>query len=116
MEIIIPALHHPLVHAAAGVSIRIASPTRDLAQQIVDEAVIRITYFPKFQIHIVYAGTGTAKDVSGFPVAIPQFLVALQARLVDHFGIEEYGFQQGVSSLDVLILDKDDWCLDMVSA
>lgn len=113
LAFLIPALHRALVHATAGVSILIVSPTRELAQQIADEAGMLSTYLPNFRLQIVYGGTSTTKDVSAFRAAMPQLLVATPGRLVDHLRNSKSGFRQGISSLDVLILDEADRLLDM---
>lgn len=99
----------------------VISPTRELAQQIAEEAsaLTRFVQDPPFNLVTVYGGKNMNKDVrelglskSGNTSISVDILVATPGRLIDHLE-NTGGFEAAVKFVSVLILDEADQLLDM---
>jgi len=86
------------------------SPTRELAQQIGEEAAA-LARFHGFRIQTVVGGTNVKQDIRKLRDRAPTILVATPGRLNDLF--ENGGLDQMVKQLRVLIFDEADQLLDM---
>lgn len=95
----------------SGVSILILSPTRELAQQIADEAN-QLKTFTNMQVQCVVGGVKIDKDLRKLNKSIPDVLIATPGRLHDH--LQNHGLAQLMGgSLSSLIFDEADRLLDM---
>lgn len=88
------------------------SPTRELAQQIAEEA-IALTKFHQngLKIQCVVGGTNVKSDIRKLQSRAPFILVATPGRLNDLF--QNGGLDKMVKQLRVLIFDEADQLLDM---
>lgn len=112
---LVPALEKTIVTPnASGVSVLVISPTRELAQQIADEATMLMTYIKGSTIQVVVGGTPINRDLSQMRSSgPPTLLVATPGRLIDHLTTSTSGFAETVKQLQVLVLDEADRLLDM---
>ncbi|CAM9673398.1 unnamed protein product, partial [Ascophyllum nodosum] len=94
-----------------GISVLIVSPTRELAQQIADEAKQVLT-FHDIGLLCVVGGTNIKADIRGFRAnPPPDILVATPGRLNDH--LENHGLAPSMQSLAFLVFDEADQLLEM---
>ncbi|CAM9901402.1 unnamed protein product, partial [Scytosiphon promiscuus] len=94
-----------------GISTLIISPTRELAQQIADEANQVLT-FHDISLICVVGGTNIKSDVRGFRAnPPPDIVVATPGRLNDH--LDNYGLASAMQGLSHLIFDEADQLLEM---
>lgn len=115
LAFLLPALHRVLSRPGReGIGILVVSPTRELAQQIGEEARMLLSFLKGVSLQIVVGGTPLGRDLAQVRRSgVPTVLVATPGRLLDHLGNPESGFLQGVQALDVLVLDEADRLLDM---
>ena len=116
---LVPALDRLLKSGAAGragtIGILIISPTRELAQQILEEAKT-LASFLRVRVDCCIGGTningerGRFKGRDGLPAL--DILVATPGRCVDHIETSP-GFPEALGRAQVLILDEADRLLDM---
>lgn len=115
---LIPALER--LSAAGGVGrpgaigILCVSPTRELAQQILEEAKTLATFMPHLAVQCVIGGTNIngERGRMGGPRPKLDILVATPGRCVDHIDSTP-GFSEALRGCAVLILDEADRLLDM---
>ena len=94
----------------AGISLLCLSPTRELANQIAQEASNLLQRLPKYRVRVAIGGTNKDREekqiLGGCDV-----LIATPGRLIDHMSNEDilYAFRH----LDTLVLDEADRLLDM---
>ncbi|KAK1861182.1 hypothetical protein I4F81_003766 [Pyropia yezoensis] len=120
LAFLIPALHRVLGNgppptAGRSLPILVISPTRELAQQIADEAVLLLSTFggAPNKVQCVVGGTNVRSDVASFRRGFPTVLVGTPGRLNDHLQTRETGLADALRSLQVLIFDEADQLLDM---
>jgi len=112
---LLPALHTLLNNRdklpRGQVGILILAPTRELAQQIVDEAK-KLTAFcsPSIETHLAVGGSAKASSLSKFLRGQPTILVATPGRLNDYLSDREV--QDKFDDMKCLILDEADRMLD----
>ena len=87
------------------------SPTRELAQQIGEEAMSLTRFAGGLKIMTVVGGTNVKSDIRKLKEKAPFILVATPGRLNDLF--QNGGLNQMVRQLRVLIFDEADQLLDM---
>jgi len=89
------------------------SPTRELAQQIAEEAMALTRFHGRevSRIQCVVGGTNVKSDIRKLKAAAPFILVATPGRLNDLF--QNGGLDSMVRQLQVLIFDEADQLLDM---
>lgn len=111
-----PAFHRSLQSPVSRTrtAVLAISPTRELAQQIGDEATVLLHHTVGARAQVVFGGTPIKKDYSQLrSKGAPFLLVATPGRLLDHLTNPASGFKEALSSLSVLILDEADHLLDM---
>jgi len=119
LAFLIPALHQvlgagPPPSAGRSLPILVISPTRELAQQIADEAVLLLSCFGGAnKVQCVVGGTNVRSDVASFRRGFPTVLVGTPGRLNDHLQTRETGLADALRGLQVLIFDEADQLLDM---
>jgi len=111
LAFLIPAFE-VLLHSnrSYGVSILVISPTRELAQQILDEAEA-LTRFHKIALQVVFGGTNIQTDLKKIAKQCPALLVATPGRLNDL--LENHGLRQHLAALQTLVFDEADQLLEM---
>lgn len=111
---LLPALH-TLLNAKdldpSQVALLILAPTRELAQQIVDECEKLVSQCnPRFECHLAVGGSAKASSLSKFLRGKPTILVATPGRLDDYLSDERV--RQKFNNLRCLVLDEADCMLD----
>mmetsp|Transcript_3452 Transcript_3452/g.6547 ORF Transcript_3452/g.6547 Transcript_3452/m.6547 type:complete len:688 (+) Transcript_3452:29-2092(+) len=101
----------PVQQRRGRVSVLIISPTRELAQQILDEAVQLTTYIDTVNCACVFGGTPIKQDFSMLKRRVPDVLVATPGRLNDH--LENHSLRENMGALQCLVFDEADQLLDM---
>eukprot|EP00250_Pteridium_aquilinum_P011562 c20152_g1_i1 orf=674-2290(-) len=90
----------------------IVCPTRELAQQILAEAKLLLTFHKNLKAQVVYGGTNIRREQTELNKTPRQILVATPGRLVDH--IENTpGMAMLLKSVKLFVLDEADRMLDM---
>lgn len=93
------------------IPILVISPTRELAQQISEEAKALTKFLPKWGTQCVVGGTNIQTDINKLKKQAPHILVATPGRLNDL--LENAGLKSMCRKLQVLIFDEADQLLDM---
>lgn len=93
-----------------NVSVLIISPTRELAQQIADEAAQLMTHM-RLSILCLFGGISIKRDHAALKRGVPDVIVATPGRLNDH--LENYGLAAKMSNLRCLVFDEADQLLEM---
>lgn len=94
-----------------AISSLIISPTRELAQQIQEEAeMLANRHSPKLKVMCIVGGTNMNRDLKGFENP-PDILIATPGRLNDH--LENQNLPRMLKKLRCLIFDEADQLLDM---
>jgi ATP-dependent RNA helicase MSS116, mitochondrial len=97
-----------------NIDILVISPTRELAQQISEEADVLLQFESALRTQTVFGGTNIKSDTSSFRRdGMPTLLVATPGRLLDHLDNSDAGLANGLKGLKVLVLDEADRLLDM---
>lgn len=99
-----------------GIGILVLSPTRELAQQIYEQARVLTSCHNSMTTQVVYGGTAKVRDEAAFGKGIPSILVATPGRLIDHLettDVRGIPFAKLVQNTRVLVLDETDRLLDM---
>jgi len=117
---LVPALQRLISSGGVGrpgaIGILIVSPTRELAQQILEEAKTLASFLPNLRVQCVIGGTNMngEKGRMGGKGGAPSLdiLVATPGRCVDHIESTP-GFKEALGGVNVLILDEADRLLDM---
>ncbi|KAG2236566.1 hypothetical protein INT48_000866 [Thamnidium elegans] len=94
-----------------GTSIMVISPTRELANQIADEAQKLVGYYP-FKVHCLVGGDSKRRQIMNLERRRCDIVVATPGRLHDMLSSVPR-FQKMCENLKVLILDEADQLLDM---
>lgn len=97
-----------------GISVVVLSPTRELAQQIANEAemLVRTQTGRKLTVQTVVGGTNIKSDLRGLQGNNPpDLLIATPGRLNDH--LQNSGLGNIFDSLQFVIMDEADRLLDM---
>ncbi|KAI9484126.1 MAG: P-loop containing nucleoside triphosphate hydrolase protein [Benjaminiella poitrasii] len=94
-----------------GTSIMVISPTRELANQIADEAQKIVRYYP-FKVHCLVGGDSKRRQVSKLQYNRCDIVVATPGRLYDMLSSVPQ-FKKMCENLKVLVLDEADQLLDM---
>ncbi|CAN0360439.1 unnamed protein product, partial [Scytosiphon promiscuus] len=93
-----------------GVSALIISPTRELAQQIAEEAQ-QIMSFHRLKLMCSVGGVNVNRDLNQLNSGAPDIMVATPGRLLDL--LENHGLARDMNTLDSLIFDEADQLLEM---
>ena len=111
LSFLIPAVEH-IVRAgnSPGIKVLIISPTRELAMQIYEEAMLLVRFHNGVKVMVVVGGTNMNKDKNGFREQ-PAMLVATPGRLNDH--LENSGLDRQLTNMRCMIFDEADQLLDM---
>lgn len=112
LAFLVPAIETIRKLPAGGIHALILSPTRELAQQISDEAELILRYHTPMSVACFYGGTNIKSDHRELQSKRCDILVATPGRLKDHID-NTPGFKQRLSQLAYLILDEADQLLDM---
>ena len=106
-----------LYHPGRNVGALIVAPTRELAQQIAEEARTLLTYHSKdLSVLCMYGGTKMQRDTALLNKRIPTILVATPGRLLDHIAetrVLGRRFSDVISDTKIVVLDETDRLLDM---
>ncbi|KAL0089454.1 P-loop containing nucleoside triphosphate hydrolase protein [Phycomyces blakesleeanus] len=94
-----------------GTSIMIISPTRELANQIADEAAKLCSHYP-FKVHCMVGGDSKRRQIMGLERRRCDIVVATPGRLNDMLSSVP-NFKKMCENLKVLVLDEADQLLDM---
>ncbi len=107
---VLPILQHLLDHPSTGkrrqVRALIVTPTRELAEQILD-AIKQIAKFTTIRAATVYGGVGMGPQEQALRDGV-EIIVACPGRLIDHI---EHG--RTLDGVETLVLDEADRMLDM---
>jgi ATP-dependent RNA helicase MSS116 len=111
------------------IQILVLSPTRELAQQIADQAALLLTHQPEddtterigLSSQVMVGGIPKQRDLQRMEAQIPTVLTATPGRLLDHLGDDSSSsskvagrpFPEYLDELQVLVLDEIDRLLDM---
>ena len=99
-----------------NIGILVISPTRELAQQIGDEAEKLLTFHNDMSVQVVFGGTKVSRDAARLRKKLPTILVATPGRLQDLLESTKVGarkFSDIMSTTSVCVLDETDQLLDM---
>lgn len=99
-----------------NIGILVISPTRELAQQIGDEAEKLLTFHTDMSVQVVFGGTKVSRDAARLRKKLPTILVATPGRLQDLLESTKVGarkFSDIMSTTSVCVLDETDQLLDM---
>lgn len=95
----------------------IVAPTRELAQQIADEAAALLTYHDGMTVACLYGGTKMQRDINLLTnKRLPAILVATPGRLLDHLKETKLNgrkFSDIIGSTKIVVLDEMDALLSM---
>lgn len=94
-----------------GTSIMIISPTRELANQIADEAQKLVSFYP-FKVHCLVGGDSKRRQINQIERNRCDIVVATPGRLYDML-TSVPRFKKMCQNLKVLVLDEADQLLDM---
>lgn len=94
-----------------GTSIMVISPTRELANQIADEAQKLVSYYP-FKVHCMVGGDSKRRQIFNLERRRCDIVVATPGRLQDMLSSVPR-FKKMCENLKVLVLDEADQLLDM---
>lgn len=94
-----------------GTTIMVISPTRELANQIADEAKKLVSYYP-FKVHCMVGGDSKRRQIMNLERHRCDIVVATPGRLNDMLSSVPR-FKKMCENLKVLILDEADQLLDM---
>ncbi|KAI7876801.1 P-loop containing nucleoside triphosphate hydrolase protein [Mucor mucedo] len=94
-----------------GTSIMVISPTRELANQIADEAQKLVNYYP-FKVHCMVGGDSKRRQIMNLERRRCDIVVATPGRLQDMLSSVPR-FKKMCENLKVLVLDEADQLLDM---
>ncbi|GAA5815496.1 hypothetical protein MFLAVUS_009008 [Mucor flavus] len=94
-----------------GTTIMVISPTRELANQIADEAQKLVSYYP-FKVHCLVGGDSKRRQIMNMERRRCDIVVATPGRLHDMLSTVPR-FKKMCENLKVLILDEADQLLDM---
>jgi len=113
---LLPAIERILAAPAAArrgrVSALVISPTRELAQQIAEEAK-QLLKFHDLGLQTVVGGTKMSKDAAALRRRTPDIVVATPGRLEALLDEDTAGFRGACAGLRVLVMDECDQLLDM---
>lgn len=98
--------------AGGKISALVLSPTRELAQQIADEAQVLMKFHNKLGVACFYGGTNINKDQNTLREKPVDILIATPGRMQDHLD-NTPGFKDRLKRLAFLALDEADQLLDM---
>ncbi|CAO0796196.1 unnamed protein product [Mucor circinelloides] len=94
-----------------GTSIMVISPTRELANQIADEAQKLVSAYP-FKVHCMVGGDSKRRQILNLERRRCDIVVATPGRLQDMLS-SVHNFKKMCQNLKVLVLDEADQLLDM---
>ncbi|KAI8368149.1 P-loop containing nucleoside triphosphate hydrolase protein [Radiomyces spectabilis] len=94
-----------------GTSIMVISPTRELANQIAEEAQKLVSFYP-FKVHCLVGGDSKRRQIVNLERRRCDIVVATPGRLNDMLSSVPH-FRRMCQSLKVLVLDEADQLLDM---
>jgi ATP-dependent RNA helicase MSS116 len=101
------------------IGVLIVAPTRELAQQIADQAASLLTYHSsEMTVACMYGGTKMQRDMNllSNQSRLPAILVATPGRLLDHLSATKLNgrkFSDILDSTKMVVLDEMDCLLDM---
>lgn len=101
------------------IGILVVAPTRELAQQIADQAALLLTYHSSdMTVACLYGGTKIQRDINllSNQGRLPAVLVATPGRLLEHLSetkIQGRKFCDIVDATKIVVLDEMDCLLDM---
>ena len=98
-----------------NVGVLVISPTRELAQQIGDEAEKSLTFHNDMSVQVVFGGTKVSRDAARLRKRLPTVLVATPGRLQDLLESTKIGarkFSDIMATISVCVLDETDQLLD----
>ncbi len=105
---ILPVLHRLLGgHGHGQIRVLVLTPTRELAQQVVDDAK-NLAKYTHFKMGAVFGGVGMGPQAQALRSGA-EIIVATPGRLLDHMSRGYVRFQR----LQILVLDEADRMLDM---
>lgn len=115
LAFLLPSLHKIAQQGKRnGTALLIISPTRELAQQISEEAKMLLSFMEGMTLQVVVGGTNIRSDLAKVKrQGPPTVLVATPGRLLDHLGTPSSGFPDAMKTVTGLILDEADRLLDM---
>jgi ATP-dependent RNA helicase MSS116 len=117
MAFLLPTLERILQNPVEGkLSVLIISPTRELANQIGEQAHMLTQAHGDVSSQVVYGGISKRQDISYMQRQMPTILTATPGRLHDHLqttSIRGKPFRDSAKDIQVLILDEMDRLLDM---
>eukprot|EP00602_Paraphysomonas_sp_CaronLab_P013757 CAMPEP_0185040834 /NCGR_PEP_ID=MMETSP1103-20130426/39385_1 /TAXON_ID=36769 /ORGANISM="Paraphysomonas bandaiensis, Strain Caron Lab Isolate" /LENGTH=561 /DNA_ID=CAMNT_0027580293 /DNA_START=212 /DNA_END=1897 /DNA_ORIENTATION=+ len=123
LAFLIPAVERMLLREASGpsksqrqqsggISTLVLSPTRELANQIAQEAITLLSLIPGKRVVTLVGGTNRKADVRELNAGNIAVLVATPGRLQDHLE-NTSGISDRLSRLHTLVLDEADNLLEM---
>jgi len=113
LAFLIPSIEQAAAAKAKGsrsVKVLAISPTRELASQIYEEALV-LCQFHSLTAQVIVGGTNAKKDIAGFKQGPPDILIATPGRLNDHLSSGALG--ANIKGLTTLVFDEADQLLDM---
>lgn len=117
---LLPALERIMASRTAknSIAMLVLSPTRELAQQIGEQARLLAQQHSAKEVsyQVMVGGTSKPKDVSKLERQVPTILVATPGRLQDHLDSTTVGgrsMKELLAAMQVLVLDETDRLLDM---
>ncbi|CAM0137485.1 hypothetical protein VKS41_003152 [Umbelopsis sp. WA50703] len=96
---------------SVGTAILVVSPTRELAQQIAEEAK-KLTKFYPLNVHCLVGGESKRKQIRDMDRGRADIVVGTPGRLIDMLRSVRH-FKRSCESVKTLILDEADQLLDM---
>ncbi|KAG2181231.1 hypothetical protein INT43_008814 [Umbelopsis isabellina] len=99
------------IKESVGTAILVVSPTRELAQQIAEEAK-KLTKFYPLKVHCLVGGESKRKQIRDLDRGRADIIVGTPGRLIDMLRSVRH-FKRSCESIKTLILDEADQLLDM---
>ncbi len=109
-------LRLPDYNEGTQIGIVVISPTRELANQIGDEADKLLSFHKDMSTQVVFGGTKTSRDISRLNSKLPAVLVATPGRLKDLLQtatVQGKKFATIMKQTPIIVLDETDQLLDL---
>lgn len=117
MAFLLPSLERALQSSREGqLSVLVVSPTRELANQIGEQARMLTKSHPNAASQVVFGGVSKRNDIRSMERKMPTILAATPGRLLDHLQstrVSGRPFKEYAQDVDVVILDEMDRLLEI---
>lgn len=99
-------------HGGSPICVLVVCPTRELANQVANVAIMLTKYHTSVRVQVITGGTNISAERKRMQAKPFQILVATPGRLTDHIK-NTSGFTTRLEGVKILVLDEADRLLDM---